>query len=693
MSLRGLGPGSILFGAALLALAGSGTSAGGPQCFGMAASIVGDPGGGVIRGTDGNDVIVGSAANDEIYTGRGVDLVCAGGEDDVVIVSVLLGNDRIDLGDGDDEIAIAVESAANGVTAAGVLLPASFRGGVGSDEVSLEGNTGRRIVAREAAAGRADFFVKRGRANLMTADIASIETVRGSVADDVILDEDHREVVNLRGGAGNDDIYGSDQSDIIYDEDGTDYVSAGDGDDVVRPGRGDDSYIGGPGVDLLDLAGARAAVFVDLEEGVARSDAEKTLSRFDDVRGSRFDDTLWGNDDANKLDGGPGDDTLRPREGNDTVIGGPGLDRVEYAELPADGGPPSAGRFVSGVKVNLVTGLATGAEAGRDSLSGLESVFGSVGPDTITGDAVRNVIEGGDGNDTIEAGAGNDVSLGGPGADTIEEFTGNNAIEGGPGDDTIMGGDQRDVIQGGDGNDTINGGIGLDTVFGHLKRQGPADGPDNDTITDPDGAILIDGGPGDDTIGAPINGDKGRVLGGDGNDILGAKGILSGGKGNDILSPGFPGDTYPATFRGGPGNDTFKPGGGDDTVDGGPGMDFVSYSDSGDGFPVTIDLNSGTSGNHTIGLDSLTNIEDAEGSFNGMDTIIGTDARNRLYGLNNNDRLFGGGGNDLLVGGDNDDELDGGGGTDRVIGGKGFDFCEGEAVIDCEGALPGGVAR
>ena len=48
------------------------------------------------------------------------------------------------------------------------------------------------------------------------------------------------------GGAGNDDLIGSDGNDIL---------SGGDGDDTLQGGPGDDVLLGGPGVDVLDGRG------------------------------------------------------------------------------------------------------------------------------------------------------------------------------------------------------------------------------------------------------------------------------------------------------------------------------------------------------------------------------------------------------------------------------------------------------
>jgi Ca2+-binding RTX toxin-like protein len=62
-----------------------------PHCNGEVATIVGEPGGGVIFGTTGQDVIVGTSGPDTIVADDGLDTVCGrGGRDEI------FGNDQGD---------------------------------------------------------------------------------------------------------------------------------------------------------------------------------------------------------------------------------------------------------------------------------------------------------------------------------------------------------------------------------------------------------------------------------------------------------------------------------------------------------------------------------------------------------------------------------------------------------------------
>jgi hemolysin type calcium-binding protein len=141
-----------------------------------------------------------------------------------------------------------------------------------------------------------------------------------------------------------------------------------------------------------------------------------------------------------------------------------------------------------------------------------------------------------------------------------------------------------------------------------------------------------------------------------------------GGAGDDVFSgaggPGVGGGYgRRLSLAGGPGNDTLTGGSldehfvgepGDDVIDGGGGADSVSYADSTG--PVSIDLTRAVQDGGSLGRDSLTRIEDVEGSGHN-DVLRGDDGPNRLSGADGDDVLEGRGG---------DDSLDGGAGVDTA---------------------------
>ena len=83
-------------------------------------------------------------------------------------------------------------------------------------------------------------------------------------------------------------------------------------------------------------------------------------------------------------------------------------------------------------------------------------------PQTLTGTAGDDFLEGGNGLDTVDGLDGNDVIDGGNGSDTLL---------GGTGDDMIYGGAGKDLIEPGEGMDTVDGGPDSATVRAYLIVQ------------------------------------------------------------------------------------------------------------------------------------------------------------------------------------------------------------------------------
>ncbi len=106
-------------------------------------------------------------------------------------------------------------------------------------------------------------------------------------------------------------------------------------------GLGNDTLIGGGGYDLAAYSYAGAAVYVDLAEGFATGGAgNDVLQDIDGVEGTRYNDTIIGNDADNVLYGysysegylvynADGDDYLDGAGGSDQIGGGPGNDTLK----------------------------------------------------------------------------------------------------------------------------------------------------------------------------------------------------------------------------------------------------------------------------------------------------------------------------------------------------------------------------
>ncbi|MGK9237365.1 hypothetical protein KXS07_37135, partial [Inquilinus limosus] len=213
--------------------------------------------------------------------------------------------------------------------------------------------------------------------------------------------------------------------------------------------------------------------------------------------GGDGDDTLNGDDYANRLDGGGGNDTLSGGSGSDRLVGGTGADTLNGGE-----GTDTAEYSLSeeAVTVDLSNGSASGGDAAGDTLTGVENLIGSSRDDSLTGSSDDNLLTGGAGADTLNGGDGidtadystssegvsvnlftDDLSFGDAAGDTltnIENLVGsshndhlvgssdNTVLTGGDGDDRLFGNDGDDTLHGGAGRDDIGGGAGSDVIIG-----------------------------------------------------------------------------------------------------------------------------------------------------------------------------------------------------------------------------------
>jgi Ca2+-binding RTX toxin-like protein len=96
------------------------------------------------------------------------------------------------------------------------------------------------------------------------------------------------------------------------------------------PGGGNDTVVGGGDTrDRVDFFFSPNAVVVDLTAGTATGEGTDTLTGIGQVFGSRHDDTITGDANANSLYGGQGTDTISGADGDDTLDGGDGTDTLD----------------------------------------------------------------------------------------------------------------------------------------------------------------------------------------------------------------------------------------------------------------------------------------------------------------------------------------------------------------------------
>jgi Ca2+-binding RTX toxin-like protein len=126
-------------------------------------------------------------------------------------------------------------------------------------------------------------------------------------------------------------------------------------------------------------------------------------------------------------------------------------------------------------------------------------------------------------------------------------------------------------------------------------------------------------------------------------------------------------------------NDTLKSTGAVEMLDGGAGIDKLTFEEGTRG--VNVNLKSGKVTDSFNNKETVAGFEIVVGtSF--ADKIVGSDNTDYLDGGAGNDSLYGGNGADELYGATGDDLLSGGNGNDYLVGSRGNDKLEGGAGYD-----------
>ncbi|WP_043342148.1 calcium-binding protein [Belnapia moabensis] len=603
----------------------------------------GSPGAGDdwIDGQGNDDWIAGGDGNDTILGGAGADLLESG-----------VGNDSLNGGAGDD----------------------TLRGGQGVD--LLSGGTGIDWVDYSAAAAGVRVDLAAGTAlddSGATDTLSGIEHVAGSAFDDT-----------LAGGAGAN---------------------------TFRPGAGADRIDGGAGFDAVryDEEGIIQGAIVNLATGLATDPwgFKDTLLGLEGAYGTSLADDLTGRaDDTNShLRGLAGDDTLRAPQADTRVL-------ADYRESPDR---VLVNLSASAIIVDGVLVAAGTAEDGYGTTDTFDKIQGIIG--SAFGDYLRGGDQPWEYGDRLFGWAGDDTLLGGDGDDTLMGGQGVDAYEGGGGMDFLSfapyAASEGTQTQGavaslhtgivendGWGNRESLGAINtidvlIGTALGDVLEGKRISQTDDPGLFDNQMMCHLRGGDGADTLMAPEIAGWGRWISadylmdadanGDGFGVvvdLERQTASDGWDNTDLLLR--IGATRGSAFRdrlvGDAGDNWFRGEGGDDTIDGGSGIDLVSYWSA--DASVTLDLAAGTAADGLGGMDILSSIEHAVGSMNWGDRLHGSSAANRLNGYAGDDLLDGRDGTDTLLGGDGADTLLGGAGGDRLEGGKGVDALTGGAGLD-----------
>jgi Ca2+-binding RTX toxin-like protein len=358
------------------------------------------------------------------------------------------------------------------------------------------------------------------------------------------------------------------------------------------------------------------------------------MGRVATVVGTEGPDVLTGSPADEVIHGLGGDDVIDVLDGNDYVCGGAGNDNLTNVGS-------LLGRFSGDEGDDAIRVSGHGDVSYEDAPNGVVLTHDPVGGgnvvtgwgrdevhwcvDTLVGSRFDDVID--FSSRDAHACGGIDVS-GLAGDDSLTGGAGEDNLDGGLGDDALYGHAEQDSLNGGPGDDLLDGGSGSDAVSYALSpaairpqvRRGLIQGWGLDRIRSIE------------EIGGSQHGEVMRAHG--------RQMSFSGGGGDDVLE-GWPG------LHGGPGDDRLRltrprsdtERGYPPKADGGPGRDTVV------GSPQTDDLYGGS----------------------GPDLILAGPGRDQLEGQSGDDILFGHAGTDWLDGGSGRDRGDAGPGRDNCV--------------------------
>lgn len=493
-------------------------------------------------------------------------------------------------------------------------------------------------------------------------------------------------IENAVTGDGADSLKGNGSSNILLGM---------RGDDLLEGLGGADTMDGGVGFDTATYASSGEAVDVKLlRERQIGGDAEgDRLISIEAVVGSKFDDVITGDGEANRLSGedgndvlhglagadeilgGRGDDTLNGGHGNDVLTGGAGTDVFVYDA--SDFGLDTITDFAIGAdKIDLRgSGLSYSSFVFEWVSSTFFAWVGKVGSDAgiqfgkLTRALTATDFLADDGKTKPALEAPNKPETAPPTTEDPTEASGGEVPESPESEEP-----ENDAPPP-TGETPVNE---VPPVKEKPEVVGnPAAGKRQTTsavdhvLGVNDQNLVLVGSAVSGTGNALAN----RIVGNEHNNIL------VGGAGNDALLGSAGNDT----LDGGDGKDTLDGGSGADLMLGGAGTDRYIVDDAGD----IVDEAFGQAKDDGAVDTVVASIDYSLGRYIENLSLSGSAVRgegnelnNRIVGNDGDNLLIGGAGDDVLIGGAGNDVLRGDEGNDRLSGGEGRDTLEGGAGSD-----------
>ncbi|TAL28586.1 MAG: calcium-binding protein [Alphaproteobacteria bacterium] len=722
-------------------------------------TILGNSGNNILNGGLGADSMDGGAGNDTFVVDDVGDIVTDTSGTDLVNSSV-----TYTLGAGIEKLTLTGTAVINGTgnTGANVITGNGAAnilsdGGVGSADTLIGGagndtyivyNTGD-LITEASGTDTVQFFGSNGQTYTLGTGVENLTLMgvtnsngTGGSGNNILIGNTGNNTLDgglgndvMKGGAGNDTYLANVTADIVSELNGqgTDSVTFnglgtssantlytlsayvenltlggtanlnGTGnaqDNIITGNSGNNILNGSGGTDTVSFANATSGVTADLTGGTATGFGTDTISNFENLTGSAYDDTLTGTSGNNVLDGG-GDvsgDTMIGGAGNDTYVIHSGNETL----TETSGTDEVTSSFVS-VDLTNYSGIENASLTGSSNLD----LTGDANDNILTGNSGNNTIDTGDGTDTVDAGDGDDVIIGGLNnvdADTVDGGNGSDTFDfsyitvdglvvdldwgfawvtlqtgtevfsnvenviGSVHDDHLIAHSSGSIIDGGGSTtgDVLDGDAGNDTFIVHTT---------NDVATSGGGTDLVESSliSLDLTSGNYSGIHNATLLGSSNLDIIGDNSgdVLTGNSGDNSITGGSGNDT----LIGGTGADTLDGGSGGDDMAGGDGNDVYYVDNAGDN--ITENASEGTD---TVNVDTIASYTLGANEDNlvltmagGTTTGTGNGDANIITGNNSGNVLDGAGGDDTITGGTGADDIDGGSGNDLLTGGLGVD--------------------
>ena len=328
----------------------------------------------IIIGNGVANTLTGSAGNDRLDGGLGADKLLGGDGNDTYVVNVAADAVTENDNEGDADL---------------VLSAVSYTLGANLEKLTLTG----AAVINGAGNGLDNAITGNGVANVLTGR-AGNDTLNGGLGSDTLNGGTGADT--LIGGGGIDTVtYASDTTGVTVslmtgtgvggdaDEDsltGIANLTGGIGNDTLEGHAGANTLTGGAGNDTVSYANSEGQVTVNLAITTAQATSgagSDTISGFERLIGSNWNDKLIGSTGGDFISGGGGWDEITGGAGADTLRGDGGDDLFRYTGPNA--GADTILDFGTGQDKILIVksgfGIATAAALGTGNANDCSALF------------------------------------------------------------------------------------------------------------------------------------------------------------------------------------------------------------------------------------------------------------------------------------------------------------------------------